>query len=431
MEENKEENRDNYDLDNEKFERYYDTTTDPNKTIFKKIYNKDKFTRGNRHYIKKDFNKKHIFNYEEYCKEYFDTIIMTVKKNDFSTFDNLVIKTDKIEILKLNNNYEIFLYFDCILKNEDYLCFRLPKIILSWIKSSLIIETNIETEIMIMTYRMSDYETERYKSCGEETFFDDVLFLYYDTNENIIDLNNDLYCAATEIKVLCTNENIKELSLTPDLNFIKSDDLLYNYFNKKIFNNQILQKKYFHLKAYDKFMLIGTGLKFLFNGMIKKSIKITKEEKEKNCSVIIMIKYVGILQDGIKASYPYIWKLNINYSSPLTKVSEHEYIEGYWQTKYFYMATINYPFPVESNEPNDNVFKEKLQKLILKLHTEGNFVEYLGSSVSRLTDEFVGNKEYFVFYKDIKFRFPEGVVHYYCDHNVKPSNEFYDLVMNY
>ena len=49
--------------------------------------------------------------------------------------------------------------------------------------------------------------------------------------------------------------------------------------------------------------------------------------------------------------------------------------------------------------------------------------------VTRLTGELVGNAEYYVTHNGIKFRFPSGIIHYYGAYDVRPSVEFYRMVM--
>jgi hypothetical protein len=61
-----------------------------------------------------------------------------------------------------------------------------------------------------------------------------------------------------------------------------------------------------------------------------------------------------------------------------------------------------------------------------------NANEYLGSSYCRLCDlNFNGNKELKLIKDNITFTFPEGLIHYYIQHNVEPSNEFKEFILNY
>lgn len=42
-----------------------------------------------------------------------------------------------------------------------------------------------------------------------------------------------------------------------------------------------------------------------------------------------------------------------------------------------------------------------------------------------------GSREYRLKKDGVTFKFPEGLIHYYEDHMVQPSDEFYDFIMNY
>ncbi len=143
----------------------------------------------------------------------------------------------------------------------------------------------------------------------------------------------------------------------------------------------------------------------------------------------------------------YMWKPNTN-GYPLTKVSNTEYIEGYWRSSNTYKcicndANRNYPVPIPSNAPNDNAFLQKLDQVIklldrldiqerqqYKLLDSNYKVTYLGYSNCRLCQQICGSCEYLLKFNGILYRFPEGIVHYYQKHNVKPSNEFRNVIMN-
>ena len=114
---------------------------------------------------------------------------------------------------------------------------------------------------------------------------------------------------------------------------------------------------------------------------------------------------------------------NVVNNYPLTKVSENVFIEGYWYENTF--INQKYPSPLSSTIPVDEIFINKLKTLIKTTQ----FIDWLGPSMCRLCNKSVGNKEYESVRNNITFRFPEGIVHYYIEHNVKPSNEFYDFVM--
>lgn len=118
---------------------------------------------------------------------------------------------------------------------------------------------------------------------------------------------------------------------------------------------------------------------------------------------------------------------------PLTKVNDKEYIEGYWYSSDKYGD--KYPRPLISNNNVDLTFIEKLKKLMTNIENKninGEHIGYRGYSYCRLCpNEHNGTTEYIFYVNDIKYRFPEGLLHYYVDHNVQPSAEFYKVIIEY
>lgn len=116
-------------------------------------------------------------------------------------------------------------------------------------------------------------------------------------------------------------------------------------------------------------------------------------------------------------------------SYPLTKVSDTEFIEGYWQD-YNECGCCNhlkYPYPINSGIHVDAVFLQNLEHI--KKYCKVDY--YFGSSFCRLCEAGVGGSEY-SFKSDGKtYRFPEGIIHYYTAHNVQPSDEFMEAVEQY
>jgi len=116
-------------------------------------------------------------------------------------------------------------------------------------------------------------------------------------------------------------------------------------------------------------------------------------------------------------------------SYPLTKLSNETFVEGYWQSnnECGCCNPIIYPYPVDSGVQVDPIFIQNLEHI-------KNFSKvecYFGSSYCRLCPQNVGGLEY-SFKSDGKtFIFPEGIFHYYRDHNVQPSDEFMDAVEQY
>lgn len=116
---------------------------------------------------------------------------------------------------------------------------------------------------------------------------------------------------------------------------------------------------------------------------------------------------------------------------PLTKVSDNEFIEGYWfpdedpsDTDY----DISYPKPLATNNPVPIEFINKLQLLT---DTEAKKDSFWGSSSCRLCHCANGADEYTLTSNNLKYIYPSGLMHYYTEHNVQPSKEFYNFVMDY
>lgn len=117
-------------------------------------------------------------------------------------------------------------------------------------------------------------------------------------------------------------------------------------------------------------------------------------------------------------------------SYPLRWVSPHECFEGYWfpldpnERDYELM----YPKPLATETKVDEVFLNRLKELTAN---EAKCINCWGCSVCRLCQQSNGSAEYTLINGGVSFRYPEGLIHYYEHHNVQPSKEFYDCVMNY
>ena len=150
--------------------------------------------------------------------------------------------------------------------------------------------------------------------------------------------------------------------------------------------------------------------------------------------------------------------ININFY-PLTKKKDR-YIEGYWETftnedgndflfddddkkyeKYYKNVEKKfiknnykqkYPYPLPSKESLDENFIEKIQDLEDEIQDEkiGETSNQKGPSYCRICNRMLSSQECNFIYKKIKYCFPSGIIHYYEEHNVKPSKEFEEAVMN-
>jgi hypothetical protein len=111
--------------------------------------------------------------------------------------------------------------------------------------------------------------------------------------------------------------------------------------------------------------------------------------------------------------------------SPLTKVSDTEFIEGYWKCDY----NNSYPMPVDSGQLVDEKFLKKLSEVTEKY---ADTFACQGYSECRLCGKHNGFKEYRLTNKaGITFNYPDGLTHYYTEHRVQPSKEFVVFVMDF
>jgi hypothetical protein len=132
--------------------------------------------------------------------------------------------------------------------------------------------------------------------------------------------------------------------------------------------------------------------------------------------------------------------------SPLTKINDTECVEGYWrQYKIpnplldFYWS---YPYPWQSISKPDSDFTTNLSVIMSYASSDCTHdfqidgsasvakIGYKGWSNCRICGRMNGSEEYVFRINGVKFRFPSGLMHYYTDHNVKPSPEFKAAIMS-
>lgn len=111
---------------------------------------------------------------------------------------------------------------------------------------------------------------------------------------------------------------------------------------------------------------------------------------------------------------------------PLTVLDRTHLVEGYW---YRNSSDKIYPMPKSCNHQVEQQFLKKLKEIMKR--NERKILICKGFDYCRLCNKMNGASEY-SFKKDgITFTFPIDLLHYYEDHNVQPSDEFYDFIMNY
>jgi len=144
--------------------------------------------------------------------------------------------------------------------------------------------------------------------------------------------------------------------------------------------------------------------------------------------MFVFCNYLHCVPSHSQISWNYeSFKQNENYY-PLSKLADKVYVEGYWQRK---GEICQYPFPKKTNEKVDEVFLANLEHIMKTLNGTDNAKQYFGASNCRICDKYNGSNEYKINYLDNEYRFPDGLIHYYKDHNVQPSMEFKEIVMKY
>lgn len=79
-------------------------------------------------------------------------------------------------------------------------------------------------------------------------------------------------------------------------------------------------------------------------------------------------------------------------------------------------------------------FLEKLKNIMLRENSKYCYnlelIQYCRFSKCRICEKNNGSAEYVITNNEgIKFKFPEGLLHYYETHNVQPSEKFYEFIM--
>jgi hypothetical protein len=116
-------------------------------------------------------------------------------------------------------------------------------------------------------------------------------------------------------------------------------------------------------------------------------------------------------------------------SYPLTKISDTVFAEGYWYSDIKYIQDMyNYPFPKATDTLVNKIFIDKLIDITLNYAVRIELEDNVMCKICKLIN---GSSNWVLKSNNITFNYPAGLVHYYTDHNVQPSAEFYDFIMKY
>lgn len=294
------------------------------------------------------------------------------------------------------------------------------------------VECHGASSLSASTYRIEKTEFQRYMLIEHTSHYEDFLFVEPTVHKD------GSFCFDFEgYKLLATRlslwNNDAGVIVDPKLNdlcFWKKgtplDRLLFDETPKRAtFGNLWV------LQADPPSPFQGTGCYYLQKGKVltgRLDVRLSR-----SLGVNLCIQYRTAMRGTKPVMEPIPWTPSpICY--PLTKDKDGRFLEGFWQAK----DTTSFdssplPFPQRSKgDPVSDEWKAKLKALCSRCDRKGWFHDCFGSSRSRLTDTPVGNREYHVTVDKTaehqRWTFPEGVLHYYCEEGVKPSDEFYSLV---
>ncbi len=95
------------------------------------------------------------------------------------------------------------------------------------------------------------------------------------------------------------------------------------------------------------------------------------------------------------------------------------------------------PFPKVEKKPFNglNNFLKKLEKIQMLIQVNyskvGNLEYFDGDSICRLCNQDNGSGEYTLNMNGEIYQWPDGLIHYYKDHQVHPPNKFYQTVIQF
>jgi len=362
---------------------------------------------------------------------------------------------EMLMMLSLNNK----IYDMCI--NDEYIVIPLNYLLFNLKNTCFLITRNNEIEIEIKlnidievnpymlfdAYNLSEYEADKMYNTTHELIINDYDFLEFNQHDdNHTRINN------TCVKELKYRQTIDAIVVEPedknanikvyldDYLFIGPRDYKFIKFSR---TPNLLQNGNHYLSSDEQYSFSG---KYITN-----TKKLTIESDIKT-NYKIMIKFFSVMYDNfIKVKLTDTPANSLNYSSyPLTKINETYFLEGFWTNGFFckyynrfFMnnecgnywikcknkQNITYPYPISSKIKIPDIFMNKFEQII----NDTNIIikDKINKSQCRLCGCENGSKEYTLQKNNITFIVPEGIKHYYNDHCVHPSKEFYFFVMNY
>ena len=120
------------------------------------------------------------------------------------------------------------------------------------------------------------------------------------------------------------------------------------------------------------------------------------------------------------------------YTYPFIQNKDGEYTEGYWRKNKDEQSLLPFPNPTNIKVNENFISKVNEIQFLSKSHSHSilsnnSYMEYSHCRLCDLKQN--GNSETIIKYKNqANIIFPEGLLHYYCVHNVQPSKEFITVI---
>lgn len=253
-----------------------------------------------------------------------------------------------------------------------------------------------------------------------------------------IEVPLDMPILIRDLVLISKNATIK--ASIDGIDFLRGDDPMLTYWQSTIPTMTSYYYRSGSLRDHQSPVIDDRNITGFIAGNDKRKINI-KCDSSKSQNLKLIIRYDNriinarkILSFTVRTHYI---KPNYDNYCPLIKNKDGSFTEGYWFSDCEYNETAHkYPFPKQTDIPVDPQFLNQLQ-----LITESCFdkeeqnptrtaVDYFGSSSCRLCGERNGGTEFIVKNGDVIFKYPSGLMHYYKEHNVHPSQQFHDFIMS-